>query len=194
MNSVSSEEFGKDIGLVHEAIVTGRKVGAGRDFWTKLAHDQDFFQKIADLVNPKPTYKMVVDYNRTLVQMVKAGNYDSVDRDITEKNFLVGGEGKLETKVVLFHFNKTMTSKQVAAEMDGQGYRSDRIERLLALGESQPDLQRQFPIVALGSVWSDPNGHRRVPVLYGLAGERGLRLYWFDDAWRPYYRFLGLRK
>jgi hypothetical protein len=32
-----NEEFGKDHGLIHEAVVTGRKVGAGREFWTKIA-------------------------------------------------------------------------------------------------------------------------------------------------------------
>ena len=34
------EDFGKDHGLIHEAVVTGRKVGAGQDFWAKLAHDE----------------------------------------------------------------------------------------------------------------------------------------------------------
>jgi len=43
---VRLEEFGKDIGLVHEAIVTGRRVGAGRDFWATLAHNEAFFSQI----------------------------------------------------------------------------------------------------------------------------------------------------
>lgn len=40
------EVFGKEHGLVHEAIVTGRKVGAGRFFWKGLAHDEQFFQEV----------------------------------------------------------------------------------------------------------------------------------------------------
>lgn len=39
-------EFGKDHGLISEAIVTGRKVGAGRKFWAGLAHDKPFFQEV----------------------------------------------------------------------------------------------------------------------------------------------------
>ncbi len=40
------EVFGREHGLVHEAIVTGRKVGAGRSFWKGLAHDEQFFQEV----------------------------------------------------------------------------------------------------------------------------------------------------
>lgn len=45
------DEFGKDFGLVHEAIVTGRKVGTPRElqsFFAKLAHDEDKFRSVMD--------------------------------------------------------------------------------------------------------------------------------------------------
>ena len=45
------EDFGKDEGILHEAMVTGRKVGAGRDFWSKLAHDKTLFRKTVALVS-----------------------------------------------------------------------------------------------------------------------------------------------
>ena len=44
------DDFGKDYGLIHEAIVTGRKVGAGREFWTRLAHDETLFDKVVSYV------------------------------------------------------------------------------------------------------------------------------------------------
>ena len=37
------EEFGKDFGLIHEVVVTGRKAGATKEFWAKLAHDENLF-------------------------------------------------------------------------------------------------------------------------------------------------------
>lgn len=43
---MSQEDFGKDMGLVHQAVLTGRRVGAGRTFWTCLAHNDDLFKKI----------------------------------------------------------------------------------------------------------------------------------------------------
>lgn len=52
-NTVRKKEevFGKDLGLIHEAIITGRKVGAGKDFWVKLAHDENLFSRTVEFVN-----------------------------------------------------------------------------------------------------------------------------------------------
>ncbi|MEZ4103803.1 MAG: hypothetical protein R3B60_00770 [Candidatus Paceibacterota bacterium] len=41
----SASEFGKDFGLIHEVVVTGRKAGAGQAEWAKLAHE-DMWYKI----------------------------------------------------------------------------------------------------------------------------------------------------
>lgn len=52
-NPVRQEDFGKDLGLVHEAVVTGRKVGAGPEFWSALAHDEGLFRKVVGIVLPQ---------------------------------------------------------------------------------------------------------------------------------------------
>lgn len=44
------DDFGRDYGLVHEAVVTGRKAGAGREFWAKLAQDKTLFEKVVSFV------------------------------------------------------------------------------------------------------------------------------------------------
>jgi len=44
------DEFGKDHGLIHEAVVTGRKAGAGREFWAQIAHDRTLFEKVVTFV------------------------------------------------------------------------------------------------------------------------------------------------
>jgi|GEM_PF-5466829 len=43
--------FGRDLTLAAEMIVTGRKVGADRHFYSTLAHDPELFGKIVQLVN-----------------------------------------------------------------------------------------------------------------------------------------------
>jgi hypothetical protein len=45
MNS-SASDFGRDHGLVHEAVVTGRKAGWTQGDWAELAHDVDFMRQI----------------------------------------------------------------------------------------------------------------------------------------------------
>ena len=41
--------FGKDLGVVHEAVVTGRKAAAGQKFWASLAHSETAFAVIKPL-------------------------------------------------------------------------------------------------------------------------------------------------
>ncbi len=44
-------DFGREHGVIHEAVVTGRKIGAGHDFWSSLAHDTDLFKQALMVVN-----------------------------------------------------------------------------------------------------------------------------------------------
>lgn len=44
------EGFGRDNGLLHELVVTGRKVGADRQLYADLAHNQDLFLKVTRYV------------------------------------------------------------------------------------------------------------------------------------------------
>lgn len=78
--------------------------------------------------------------------------------------------------------------------MDKAGYRPANIAELLALGAQYPDIQRQFPIVALGSVWRLRSSGPCVPCLWGDDWERGLHLRQLMDKWHPGYRFAVVRK
>ena len=48
------EPFGADHGLMHELIVTGRSIGADREFYSKLAHDSALFRQVVNFVNGTP--------------------------------------------------------------------------------------------------------------------------------------------
>lgn len=59
---MDNESFGKDIGLLHEVIITGRKVGADRAFYTELAHNEKMFEQVVRIVARKgcvPTISQV---------------------------------------------------------------------------------------------------------------------------------------
>lgn len=59
-----------------------------------------------------------------------------------------------------------------------------------------PDEQRSYPIVALGSVWVIPGGRRGVPYLFGFNGKRGLDLFKVNSEylWGEFFRFLASGK
>ena len=104
------------------------------------------------------------------------------------------GEGKVDLEIVLVHFNRDISSEDALKEMDALGLRPAKIEEPLAFGETHPDIQREFPIIALGSVWRGRNGDRGVPFLVGWGGRRGLRLDWFEVGWIGRCRFAAVRK
>ncbi|MFH1286602.1 MAG: hypothetical protein ABII02_02525 [Candidatus Magasanikbacteria bacterium] len=139
-------------------------------------------------------YPLTVDYDQSLAQMIEAGSYDWVNSNIIETKFQSQGSGQVEIEVVLVHLNKVVKSEEVLRELDRQGLRAATLQELLALGAAHPELQRQFPILALGSSWRDPDGFRYVPYLGRYGDERDLDLHWFEYGWHEVYRFLAVRQ
>lgn len=138
------------------------------------------------------TYQILVDYTKSLKEMIVAGHYDRIDDDITENRSPVTGVGTQELTVELVHFGRNMSSASVEAELNKRGLRPATLTELLAFGEKYPDLQRQIPIIALGSV-ARVRDRRRVPCLNVGDGRRRLGLVWYDGDWLDRYRFLAVR-
>ena len=125
--------------------------------------------------------------------LIKAGKYDYVNPNITEKNFPVPENYVLGSDPKIFHFSRNVSSEDVVKEMDKEGYEPAMIWDLLDFGAKNPEEQRKFPIVGLGSV-GEVGGHRYVPYLDGDNSERDLDLCWWGHGWDAFYRFLGVRK
>ena len=151
-------------------------------------------KKIAEVIAGVPQNILQILANLSLSDRIAKGKYDWVNDDITEKNFpeLVPADYTKEFK--LFYFDRKMSSEDAIKEMDKDGFRPATINELLAIGEAQPELQKQFPIVALGSLWRRAGGSRSVPVLSQGSSERGLDLRWFERDWDGVFRFAALRK
>lgn len=141
----------------------------------------------------KQGLRVLIDYDKSLADMIAAGHYDWKNGDITAKNFKVEGAGEVETWVELIHFGRDMKSEAVEAELDKQGLRPAKIEELLALGAQHPDEQRKYPVPGLGSsclLYDD----RCVPYLSLIGRERNLRLDYFVNEWVDRCRFAAVRK
>lgn len=137
------------------------------------------------------TPTVTIDRDKKLKAMIEAGRYDWTNSDITDKNFPVEGSGTEDVEVILRHYDKAMTTDAVLADLDQDGLRPMRIEELLALGADTKtrDLQRQFPIIALGSVWQSLDGGRDVPCLFRRGSYRSLYLSWLGNDWCEICRF-----
>jgi hypothetical protein len=128
-----------------------------------------------------------------LTERIARGKYGSVNSDINEKRFPhdVTTVGEWEFK--LAHPNRSISSEDAKKESEAGGWSSAKAEHLFAFGEAFPEEQRKYPIVALGSV-CEVRGSRRVLALWDDGGKRGLGLSWWCGGWRPFCRFLVVRK
>ena len=83
---------------------------------------------------------------------------------------------------------------RLTKEFEARGLRVATLPELLAFGAKCHEKQREFPIIALGSVWQYRDGRRRMPGLWYAASDRRLDLFWFVYRWYGYCRFLAVRK
>ncbi len=130
------------------------------------------------------TFPITVDYNRSLEEMIAAGNYHGHISDMI-KGCPISGEGVHHLDLVLVAIEGEMYIDSVRIALSQRGLRAATIEELLALGEQHPELQRNFPIMALGSVWDCPHtGASTVPSLYqhGREGAKERTLYDVSDT------------
>ncbi|MCX6746419.1 MAG: hypothetical protein NTX00_05445 [Candidatus Parcubacteria bacterium] len=79
------KEFGKEVGLMSEVIVTGRKVGANREFWKVLAHNKWLFKRVIDLVKVEENkYLALAEWARFYKEVFRI-EIDFSDISIPEK-------------------------------------------------------------------------------------------------------------
>lgn len=119
------------------------------------------------------TFGVTIDYNRSLEGMIEAGKYNLVVASVKD-HYSVSGNGLWGRTIELDCFGRFMTTDEVLQEFDQRGLWHGRIQDLLALGIDHPDMQRKYPIVAIGSSWTSGGTISMVPYLYGNDHERFL--------------------
>lgn len=147
------------------------------------------------LLNPDggTGYTVVVNFGKTVEEMVASGRYDWSNDNFTSKNFSVNGTD-VAVALELVHLNKVISSEDVLRHLEENGMRPTTVEEFLSFGATYPEIQREFPVLCLGSSWVFPDGDRRVPCLLRGGSDRGLGLCWFGGGWLEDCRFLAVRK
>ena len=204
-----SNGFGREVGLVHRVIVTGRKVGADRDFWVRLSEDENVFRRVVKLVGVgevhyEPTITPITfarNYGQTLVEAQDAIRLNGyVEQDFNGQNFPPEGRDD-EREFVLVCFHRDIdddgdpAKSELLRELDKLGLVPEGAMELCFVGTDERTryLKRKFPIVARRQVWRNPDVGFVCPVLRGRH-ERGLYLNPVDYRWFDFDRFLASRK
>ena len=192
----------KDISAVLQSLLDKVKQrGYSEEEILKVAATQgeQLLDKFADVITqaahkPRETFPVLVNYNLSVEEAIDAGRFQAVNASITSKNFPSSRSGQADVEIALVRFDQRMSSEEVLRQLDEEGLRAAELPELLAFGAKYPDIQRQFSVVGLGSVWKDRKGSRNVPCLYTASEGRYLDLHWWDDGWYSYSRFATLRK
>lgn len=192
----------RDISAILQGLVDKlKKRGHSEDDIVRVVDAQGdvLVSKIADVIadkayKPGDVFPLSVNYDLPLTEAIDAGNYAGVNSSITSQNFPPTKHGKTDLEIILVRYDRRMTSEEVLSALDKEGLRPVELPEFLAFGAEYPELQRQFSIVGLGSVWKDRKGYRNVPCLYEASEARYLDLHWWDDGWYSFSRFAAIRK
>ncbi len=138
------------------------------------------------------TSKQVVNYDRSIADSFNAGKYDRRNIEITDANFPSTETGERKVEFGMFHFNKDTRSDANIAQMKAEGFRPATMKETLAYGEKNPEEQRKYTIIGLGSV-ANLRGPRRVASLSGTGSRRDAYLSFYVSEWLGGCRFLGVR-
>ena len=129
------------------------------------------------------------EFSKDGVSELFYGNYEwKNDRSCAEIDQTPG-----ERIMLVKHFGRNTTSEANIVEMDKLGYRPATHLEAYAFARANPELQRHFPIIALGSS-ALSGGNRYVAVLSGGPVRRILDFHWFGGEWSSDSRFLAVRK
>ena len=140
-------------------------------------------------------YTVTVPYtgSTTVAELIKLGNYDWANDNITDEHFPQKQEGEESVDIVLAHFDEGMESDDVLSSFAEHNLRPATVPELLALGAAQPDLQREFPIIELAEFWGDSYGNRYVVYLNRDIDDRNAHLAWYNYGWNEACRFAAVR-
>lgn len=146
--------------------------------------------------SPGVTFTILVNYKKSLTEMIRVGGYDSVDNDIAPEHFPPWGSGAVERELHLVRLNRALKKNigEHKEKLDRSGFIFATVEDLLALGAAHPDLQRKFTIGVLGSQWQDQEGFSRIPEIGVYENIRWLRLSLVMDICLGYSWLLVVRK
>lgn len=143
-----------------------------------------------------PVYPVTVNYDLSVEEAVALGKYDHVfPNEVSSKHFKTERNGIAELKITLVCIEENLMTKEIPEKLDQLGYRPAELHELLAFGAKYPDVQRRFPIVALGSIWQEsPIIHRSIPWICRDGDGRALGLCSLQAYWCGRNHFAAVHK
>jgi hypothetical protein len=183
------KEFGGDVGECFYLLGEESDKTLLREFAAKLVEEWRKMKQVA-----ANFFRIIVNWNLPLAEMIAAGRYDSVDPGITEAHFPHNrSRGTTRPEVEIVSYDWRMSNEEIDRDLERRVLRDAELPELIAFGATYKDEQRKGPIVARGSVRQLDLGYRGVACLHGNASGRSLLLVDLLDGWHGDWRFAAVR-
>ena len=141
------------------------------------------------------TLPVNIRHDLSINELVKEAKFNGyVNPDVNDQNFPTKKRKAEKKEAVLLCLNSNASTKEAQEAMKRLKLIPGTPKELLSLSLENPNLQRKFPIVAIGQSWRNPDGNRNVPFLNEWSGERDLSLGCLGSGWDEHYRFLAFCK
>jgi hypothetical protein len=139
-------------------------------------------------------FTVTVNYRQSLEDMIKAGNYDKVNKDITEKFFPFERQSTIDTGMNIIKFGADMTSKEIFKLFQTYNLRPANAPELLAFGAKYPHKQKSHTIIALNDSWKMILGNATIINPKEFAILRTLTMCKSVSKWDRHTKFLAVSK
>jgi len=144
----------------------------------------------------RQSFEVDVDGTKSFETLLVEGNYDSVNHHVNSQNFPIVNQTKRIATIEIFCFFKEKKFNEIIKEMKNNGFRPVYIEEFLSFGLKEPNLQKKFTLVCLGS----PCYHLErynvnvVPILeFSRKNDRALSFDLLEKNWPYHYRFPAVK-
>lgn len=175
------------IGTAFELVRALRDAGAtDDDLRAILAKDSSLPQQVVDLLKGVAS--------NVLERMIAACHFDRVNGNITQSNFPTASEPAEDAEYELVCLERLASTDEAEAEIKRLGMESATLGDLLLYVRRNPEEQRKYPVVALGSRWQLSYGVWYSPYADDWFGRRRLNLRWRVSGWDGSFRFLARKR
>jgi hypothetical protein len=147
-------------------------------------------------ITKKQPLTLSVDHSKPLRARIAAGRYTDLSKGILSES-PSRKNGRREYEARIFHFDEIISSQGAKKKIEQADKRLPwkvaPVDQLVALGNLLPHLQRQFPIVALGTVFKKGPVPQVACLHHGDGLKRYIVLRWIGDDWCGDFAFLAIR-
>lgn len=152
-------------------------------------------QSVAVSGSQENEFTLEVPYCRTgtIRRLLKEGNYDWQNADVSDKHFPQRRVGNVKIIMRLISFKRVIGTDGVLKKLEKLELRPANPAELLTLGSMHPWLQHRYPIIALGQKWPLPNEDELVVCLAWHSMLRRVHLLCqFRRDWPAHCRFAAV--